>query len=541
MGNAWAWCKAEAAQTCWQGDVMVSVAPRISPPPLAAQALKALYVGSFIDEMNNLLSKHVGQIDINYVSRVSEALTEVRSNKFDVVVVDQRSNDLATKLVVPLMSSIGAQSKLIVISSLTDVSAYLAVPGVARVISAPLREAQVLRVLGLKVSKTNAKPGSVEEAKLEEVQVETPRFSFNLVGRAMTMVSNLYKRTAFVLLAALFSAFAFYGLLIAFFLISSSWSAPLTLVRGHELVVKVEAELAQLSINEDLARQRITEAQLAQIDAERTLKEARAIVKSSVGSIESEIRTRQRQIKSASVNIKRLKKMLSTAASFNNAIKGVDAPNKLFARRLIDRKTFEQSSLSSLEASQRSDMLANELETAAMEMDSIAISVEMLKALKANLEGKAVDEPASAPPDLLLLAKQALEARTAISASKSKMESAEKTLAVLENSRKVLARQISELKNSPPGRAIEKRIDVVFVPYTNLQKFAPGTPLYSCALTIVFCSKAGEVGQALPGESTFTHPFFGKPVRGVFVEAELFNPDAAAREIIHAHHAPLYF
>ncbi len=520
---------------------MVSVAPRVSPPPLAAQALKALYVGSFIDEMNNLLSKHVGQIDINYVSRVSDALTQARSNKFDVVIVDQRSNDLATKLVIPLMSGIGAQSKLIVISSLTDVSAYLAVPGVARVISAPLREAQVLRVLGLKVTTNNAKPGSTEEAKPEEAHVETPRFSFNLVGRAMTMVSNLYKRTAFVLLAALFSAFAFYGLLIAFFLISASWAAPLTLVRGHELVVKVEAELAQLSINEDLAQQRMTEAQLAQIDAERTLKEARAIIKSSIGSIENEIRVRQRQIKSAGTNVKRLKKMLVAAAAFDKSMKRTTNADNLYARRLIDRKTFEQASLGSLEASQRSDMIANDLELALSDMESVAVSIEMLKALKANLEGKAVDEPASAPPDLLLLAKQALEARTAISASKSKMESAEKTLAVLENSRKVLAQQIADLKNSPPGRAIEKRIDVVFVPYSNLQKFTPGTPLYSCALTIVFCSKAGEIGQALPGESTFTHPFFGKPVRGVFVEAQISNPDAAAREIIHAHHAPLYF
>jgi hypothetical protein len=523
---------------------MVKISPKLFAEPIKSHvagpefkpAQKALYIGSSVDELNTLLSKHIGKIDMSYTRRVAEAIELARTNSYDVIIVDQREDELATRLIVPLMASHG-KSKLIVISNLKDVSSYLAVPGVARVIAAPLREAQVLRVLGLKAVENNTRADTKPEP-------ETPKPTqrrFNPFAWAMTLVSNLYKRTAFVLLAALFSAFAFYGLLIAFFLLSSKWAAPLTLVRGHELVNKVEAELAQLMVNEDMAAQRMTEAQLAKIDAERTLAESYPIVKGSIKTVELEIKSRTGRIKVLGANLKRLQKTKAAFRSSESEAKQFAKPDELFKKRLIDRKTYDATAVLGLEVAQRADIVQSDIETTAMELENLVSSIEMLRALKSNLEGKVSDDPAAAPPDLLLLAKQAMDARTAIQSSKAKLSSIDETIAVLANSRKVLARQIADIKNSPPGRAIEKRIDVVFVPYTNLANYAPGTKLYSCAFTVILCAPAGEVGATLPGESSYVHPFFGKPIRGVFAEIKLSNPGAAAREIIHAKHKPLFF
>jgi hypothetical protein len=93
----------------------------------------------------------------------------------------------------------------------------------------------------------------------------------------------------------------------------------------------------------------------------------------------------------------------------------------------------------------------------------------------------------------------------------------------------------------PWKRALYKRIDVVFVPYGNEGRFQQGQSVYSCAFTILWCSKAGVVGQSLPGEISSVHPFFGKPIRGSFVELKLSSPDAAMREIIHGTRKPLFF
>ncbi len=91
------------------------------------------------------------------------------------------------------------------------------------------------------------------------------------------------------------------------------------------------------------------------------------------------------------------------------------------------------------------------------------------------------------------------------------------------------------------ARALEKRIDVVFVPYGSEGRFQAGASLYSCTFTIFFCAKAGIIGQPLPGEINSVHPFFGKPIRGSFVELKLSNPDAAMREIIHGTRKPFFF
>jgi hypothetical protein len=58
---------------------------------------------------------------------------------------------------------------------------------------------------------------------------------------------------------------------------------------------------------------------------------------------------------------------------------------------------------------------------------------------------------------------------------------------------------------------------------------------------MLFCWKAGEVGETIPGEVHVVHPFFGKPIRGTFVEAKLSDKGAVNREIIHAGRPPLFF
>jgi hypothetical protein len=91
------------------------------------------------------------------------------------------------------------------------------------------------------------------------------------------------------------------------------------------------------------------------------------------------------------------------------------------------------------------------------------------------------------------------------------------------------------------GRAVTSRVDVLFVPYGNEENFKAGSALYSCRLTIIFCHRAGQVGERVPGESNAVHPFFGKPIRGFFVEAKLEDENAASQEIIHAVRPPFLF
>jgi hypothetical protein len=198
--------------------------------------------------------------------------------------------------------------------------------------------------------------------------------------------------------------------------------------------------------------------------------------------------------------------------------------------------------MSMVDASQKLAAIEIDIETAQNQIAEFESSRDMLKSLKKALdEGETLAGISATSSDLLLLTKQASESLAARSVAKSELASVKTNLVTLANSKTILEQQLAVLGNSPLARALHKRIDVVFVPYGNESQFAPGRSLYSCTFTILLCKAVGTVGDPLPGEVSSVHPFFGKPIRGSFVELNLVNGDAAMREIIHGTRKPLFF
>jgi hypothetical protein len=502
--------------------------------------VRVLYLGPAADELCTILAPQIGRVDIAYHSDVQPALEEARARVFDMVLVDQRDRSLATKLIMPLVAGLGYPVKLVVISPFSEISHYLAVPGVARVLAAPLREGQLLRVLGLE---RRVKRGRSETGTAAPASAGTRKAAVLWASDGfMALVSTLYKRAAFALLFALFLAFTFYGVLIGYFLMSSSWGAPMTLTRGHELVNKAERELTEMKVALNQTEQRLTGVALEKDTALRDLEEARGQVKTAIGTVEREIKLRRKQVVLLQKSAKRLAKVRADLAKQLGKGGIGDQSKTLYGKRLITKKTYTSNELGLLEAQQRLAAVDNDMEESRAKAEDLSASVTLLTSLRDALrnEGPVAGLTASAP-DLLMLTKQAVEARTAQFVAKSRIATADTTREQLERNRKVLAEQIASVALSAAGRAIHTRVDVVFVPYANDQQFREDASLYSCLLTIFWCSKAGVVGHPLPGEFSTVHPFFGKPIRGFFVEASNMNPDAATREIIHGTRAPFFF
>ena len=82
----------------------------------------------------------------------------------------------------------------------------------------------------------------------------------HLLPRLTPLYSLIYKNLALVILGALFTAFVAFGVMIVFFLTSNKWSAPITLSRGHELVIKVERELSDLNVRRNQISEQIDDA-----------------------------------------------------------------------------------------------------------------------------------------------------------------------------------------------------------------------------------------------------------------------------------------
>jgi hypothetical protein len=519
-------------------------------PPLALPqaAKRVLYIGSAADEVCAIVTQHVGDIDIAYEQNVQSAIALLRSKPHDVVIVDQRDESLATKLIMPLVSSLDYEVKLVVVSQFKNVASYLAVPGVARVLTAPIREGQLLRILGLQQKpkhyigpETHVSP---QQDVLEEESEQKPRKTVlqAIFDPLMGLVSTLYKRAAFVLLLVLFCAFSFYGVLIGYFLLSSSWGAPMTLARGHELVNKVERDLTELNVALRTIDQKLQQAELDRVTAEREHADAKELVSYAIGTTAKEIAKVKRRLATSQQKLKRMeraKKALAAQLEKNGI--GADL-DRLYSKRLIDRKTYSANTLGLLEAERHLATFETEIDLIREEAENAAATLDMLQSLQTELKSDGpLQEVTAATSDQMLLTKQSFDAKAALTDASTKVKSAGEQISSLMGAQTVLQKQIAALETATLARAIDTRIDVIFVPYGNANQFAPGSRLYSCALTIIWCDVAGTVGAPMPGEVNAVHPFFGKPIRGYFVEAKIRNATAANREIIHGARAPLFF
>jgi hypothetical protein len=99
---------------------------------------------------------------------------------------------------------------------------------------------------------------------------------------------------------------------------------------------------------------------------------------------------------------------------------------------------------------------------------------------------------------------------------------------------------LGTIQKSPFLRAIDRRVTVAFVPYTNLPGLGQGEPLFGCRLQVLACAAMGKVVEVLPGEVVVKHPLHNTLLRGQMVQIELSNGSAAEQPVLFAGRPPLF-
>jgi hypothetical protein len=82
------------------------------------------------------------------------------------------------------------------------------------------------------------------------------------------------------------------------------------------------------------------------------------------------------------------------------------------------------------------------------------------------------------------------------------------------------------LKSRPLFQAIEKNLDLAFVPYTQLEGVAAGAKVFSCVWGFFACQEIGSVAEVVPGEVVLPDPW-GKQARGQYAVLNLHDREAA--------------
>jgi len=102
-------------------------------------------------------------------------------------------------------------------------------------------------------------------------------------------------------------------------------------------------------------------------------------------------------------------------------------------------------------------------------------------------------------------------------------------------------KEVSRLAASPYIRANDEKRVVGFVPYQNLSSIHPGIVLYGCDWGLIKCHTVGKVLSILEGEVQDVHPHDDSVQRGVMLEVELSDPDAAQENVLFAGSKPFWW
>lgn len=84
----------------------------------------------------------------------------------------------------------------------------------------------------------------------------------------------------------------------------------------------------------------------------------------------------------------------------------------------------------------------------------------------------------------------------------------------------------ARLKGRPIFRAIEKSLDVAFVPYTQIEGVRAGASVYDCVWGLFHCKAVGTVAEIVPGEVVLPDPW-GTQMRGQYAVLALRDHESA--------------
>ncbi len=510
------------------------------------QRFKVLYVGPKPESMEHILSRVDMDIGLHAATGVAEAIAMVRANVVDCVIVDQCCESNQAALLTAAMAGEKNVKRIVVITSPEHASSYEMLGPKCEVLFAPAKPVVILdAVLARQFTQPSGK--TKRPSWKEKLTISKLLFSgltlpkFNLSRAAIPIVSFIYKNTALVLLAALFSVFVSYGIMIVFFMVSSDWSAPLTLSKGHDLVAKTERQIGDMRVKGNLIKQRISKEQRETLQAKRAVSDARVLTSLVATIVDGEIEQRLILQKDLKLQVKRLvglRREMKRALGKSGAQRALQ---KKFNERLINRHVYNSKMLGILELRQRANGVESEIATQRRESSKTRQSILMLESMRKQIQESDFVKMKSANVEFVALANQIVTVKTTLKNAQIELNSHRERLSLLRKNSTIINRGIAEVSATPLARASKAPVVVLFVPYVNAANFKPDEPLYACSLGILWCEKVGYTGKAIAGEAVSVHPFFGKNIRGIFVEAILLSPEAAKKEVLHVGRPPLFF
>ena len=356
-------------------------------------------------------------------------------------------------------------------------------------------------------------------------------------------IVSIYKLIGFVVLTGIMFGITMYLVSSVFYLVDRGWVVPLVLSPSSEKVLQMNSHL----INQNYQREALQvermslEAQLESID--RTIEVSEQMLSRYKTAVWVNLEARRAEREA----------LLGLYQEYAEARPKVEESTEALAaltERNIDQEL--EAGLISEESYIRgraalSSNLTSWVGYAQKEVDfettmaALDREIEALRAASAEMEqGSVVGDASAMSIDVLTMMREYNRTRLDLADLEAQRLPIEAQITAIDNSMESYAQILDTIRNSPYYYALNEDVTVAFVPYENLKNVEEGTPIYGCAMELLWCKEVGQVEAILEGEVVTRHPLFKTDLRGLMVHIELEEDEWAEEKALYAESKPLF-
>lgn len=336
-------------------------------------------------------------------------------------------------------------------------------------------------------------------------------------------VLNWYRRLAIFLLVAILMGAVSYGITVITFLFNKSWAVPVIMSKSDPHVAQLAAQVFQARQNYDKMESELGIA-----------KKAHKLLQIQRDALRDIIARYEQALNAEKVATQKYSSKLQALSADKIVINAKNA-------RLVENSLPTAASIDkSLNAGLITTTTAIQMRTAALGLEASLADGNLAAAALLNQIGqlnRGVHSLAggNSSPEAIQSIAQVNLLRQQLNETELKLLELDSDVKTKTKDTAELGAMLSSLKASPYyitayGAKTVNRF--AFVPYENEDSARIGAPVFSCKLEIVLCFQVGTIKTVTTEEERLQHPLYNTLVRGVLVELDLGENQAAKDKVL---------
>jgi hypothetical protein len=297
---------------------------------------------------------------------------------------------------------------------------------------------------------------------------------------------------------------------------TDSFVAPIILSPDSDIVLAQKLKLAELAVERARATGQLEAAELDIAATTKGIERLRMLSSSTSNALAWNKALTSQQAAFGAVERKTLAKQEGTLKTL------LDQQQKVTNQA---KSNMEAGLISKMDYA-REEQALGRWQVALIETERTKVQTDLLLGQVAMSQRSLAGGSAIATPEQITREEQMVRMELEILKLESEQRARAAEKKVLEEKLAKIDELEGQLKARPIFRAVEQKIEVAFVPYTQLDGAKEGNEVYDCVWGLFACKPVGSLSELVPGEVILPDPW-GNQARGQYIVLDLADHSAA--------------